>query len=140
MLEWTWQRSLLENLCKNPTWKALVSNYLELVISMDNPASHKKCTKVKMEPYRDTCYSQNVTAMCDIPFHTTANTLIYCQTGTFADETHSVKANVCTADTKYENHMDKQRYRAIRKWKRIEKGKDHSIFFFLYSLNFQINI
>lgn len=105
---------------------------------MDNPTSNKKCTKVKMEPYHDTCYSQNVTAMCDIPFHTTANTLIYCQTGTFADATHSVKANVCAADTKYENHMDKQRYRAIRKWKRIEKGKDYSFSFHI--LNFQMNI
>lgn len=124
ILELTWQRSSLENLCKSPIWKALVSNYLELPASMDNSPSHQKCTKVKMEPYLDTCYSQNnSTAMCDIPFHATANTLFYCQTGAFADTTHSVRANVCTADTKYGNHMDKQRYRTIRKWKRIEKDR-----------------
>lgn len=133
ILKPTWQRSLLGNLCKGSIWKVLVSSYLELVVSMDDPASHKKCKKVKMEPYHDRhnrCYSQNVTAMCDIPFHTTANTLIYCQTG--ADATHSVKANVCTADTKYRNHMDKQRYRTIRKWKQIGKGKNHYLSLFKY--------
>lgn len=96
---------------------------------MDKPPFHKKCTKVKMEPYLDTCYSPNNTAMCDIPFHAATDTLIYCQTGAYKDTTHSVKANVCTADTKYEmNYMDKQRYKAIRKWKRIEKGKDYFSF------------
>lgn len=126
MLKPIWQQSLLENLCKSLIWKTLVSNYPELAVFMDNPpTSHQKCTKVKMEPYLDTCYSQNNTTMCDIPFHTTANRLIYCQTDVFADGTHNVKANVCTADTKYENYMDKQRFRAIRKWKRVEKGKAH---------------
>lgn len=136
MLEPIWQQSLLENLGKSPIWKTLVSNYLELAVFMDDsPASRQKCTKVKMEPYLDSCYNQNnTTTMCDIPFHTTANTLIYCQTDAFADATH--KANVCT-DTKYESYMDKQRYKAIRKWKRIEKGKAHYLFLF-QTLNFQI--
>ncbi|XP_024882164.1 protein angel-like isoform X1 [Temnothorax curvispinosus] len=143
-LESTWQRSLLENLCKSPIWKALVSNYLALspgAVSMDNPTSHQKCTKVKMEPYLDTCYSQNNTAaMCDIPFHTATNTLIYCQTGAFSDATHSVRTNVC-ADAKYGNYMDKQRYRAIRKWKRVEKDRSSNNtedYFILKLLSFNI--
>ncbi|KAL6264812.1 hypothetical protein P5V15_004907 [Pogonomyrmex californicus] len=123
MPEQTWQRSLLENLYKNPLWKALVSHYLDLAVSMDDPASHQKCIKVKMEPYLDACLSQsNATTMCDIPFHTAANNLIYCQTGVFTDTAHSVKASVYTTDTK--KYIDnKQRYKAIRKWRRLEKDR-----------------
>lgn len=150
-LKSTWQRSFPENLQKIPIWRALLSkalisksfSRLELVTSsMDKPPFHKKCTKVKMEPYLDTCYSPNNTAMCDIPFHAATDTLIYCQTGAYKDTTHSVKANVCTADTKYEmNYMDKQRYKAIRKWKRIEKGRSSNNtedFFILKLLSFNI--
>ena len=122
-LEPTWQQLLLENLCKSPIWKALISNYLKLVVSMDNSPSRQKCTEVKMEPYFDTCYNQsNTNTMCDL-----ANALLYCQTD-FADTTHNVKANLCTADT-YGNYIDKKRYKTIRKWKRIEKGKSHSFLF-----------
>ncbi|XP_011708250.1 PREDICTED: protein angel isoform X2 [Wasmannia auropunctata] len=123
VLEPTWQRSsFLENLCRGPVWKALVSSCLELVASMDNSPSRQK---VKMEPYLDTCYGQNnASTMCDIPFHA-ANTLIYCQAGAFADTAHGVRANVCAADARYGSHMDKQRYKAIRKWKRVD-GRDRS--------------
>ncbi|KYN30433.1 Protein angel like protein 1 [Trachymyrmex septentrionalis] len=134
-LEPTWQQLLLENLCKSPVWKALVSNYLELIASMDNSPSRQKCTEVKMEPYFDTCYSQsNTSAMCDL-----ANALLYCQTG-FADTTHNVKANVCAADT-YGNYIDKKRYKTIRKWKRIEEDRSSNNmedFFILKLLSFNI--
>ncbi|XP_012063760.1 PREDICTED: protein angel [Atta cephalotes] len=134
-LEPTWQQLLLENLCKSPIWKALISNYLKLVVSMDNSPSRQKCTEVKMEPYFDTCYNQsNTNTMCDL-----ANALLYCQTD-FADTTHNVKANLCTADT-YGNYIDKKRYKTIRKWKRIEKDRPSNNmedFFILKLLSFNI--
>ncbi|KYN50202.1 PREDICTED: protein angel [Cyphomyrmex costatus] len=133
-LEPTWQQ-ILENLCKSPSWKALISNCLELAVSMDNSPSHQK-SKVHMEPYFDTCYSQsNNTTMCDL-----TNTLIYCHTS-FTEATHNVKANICTADTKYGTYIDKQRYKTIRKWKRIEKDRSSNNmedFFILKLLSFNI--
>lgn len=94
---------------------------------MDNPAaSHQKCTKAKMESYLGTCYAQNnTTTMCDVPFRTASNNLIYCQPGALTDVTHSVKANICAADTKYGNYIDKERYKTMRKWKQIGRGKDY---------------
>ncbi|XP_012539183.1 protein angel isoform X2 [Monomorium pharaonis] len=148
-LQSTWQRPFLERVCKISVWKALVSkaliykdsSYLELVAPMDNPPpSSNKCKNVKMESYLDTCYSQNSTAMCNIQFHTT-DTLIYCQTDAYTDTTHNVKANVCAAGTKCENYMDRQRYKAIRKWRRIDKGRSTNSmedFFILKLLSFNI--
>ncbi|XP_011867109.1 PREDICTED: protein angel isoform X2 [Vollenhovia emeryi] len=140
-LEPTWQ--LLGGLCKCPVWRALAPNHPELAVSMDKSPSHQKCTKVKMEPYLDTCYSQsNASAMCDIPFHATANTLIYCQTGPYADPTPSVvRNNVCAVDTRYGGYMDKQRYRAIRKWRQVEKDRSSNNmedYFILKLLSFNI--
>ncbi|KAL6430602.1 hypothetical protein ACFW04_006891 [Cataglyphis niger] len=123
MVEPLWQRLSLENLYLNPFPEALVSDYLDLAISMDNPASHQKCMKAKMESYFGTCYGQNnTTTMCDVPFHTTSSNLVYCQPGAFADVTHSVKTNVHTAETKHGNYIDKERYKIIRKWKRFGKN------------------
>lgn len=123
MVEPIWQRLSLENLYLNPFPEGFVSNYLDLAIFMD-PASHQKCTKTKMEPYLGTCYDQNNTTMCDVSFHTTSNNLIYCQPGAFTDVKHSVKSNICAADTKHGNYIDKERYKIIRKWKRIGKSKN----------------
>ncbi|KMQ88633.1 protein angel-like protein 2 protein, partial [Lasius niger] len=126
IVEPIWQRLSLENLHLNPFPEALVSDYLDLAISMDNPAaSHQKCTKAKMESYLGTCYAQNnTTTMCDVPFRTASNNLIYCQPGALTDVTHSVKANICAADTKYGNYIDKERYKTMRKWKQI--GRDYA--------------
>ncbi|XP_012222007.1 protein angel isoform X2 [Linepithema humile] len=91
---------------------------------MDNSSSHQKCTKPKMDPYHDTCYNQNnATAICDISFNSASNyNMLYHQSGTFTDK--SVKTNV--ADPKpIGNYIDKPRYKAIRKWKRL--GKERSI-------------
>ncbi|XP_011257777.2 protein angel [Camponotus floridanus] len=123
MVEPIWQRLSLENLYLNPFPEAFVSNYLDLAIFMD-PASHQKCTKTKMESYLDTCYDQNnTTTMCDVSFHTTSNNLVYCQPGAFSDITHNVKTNICAADTKHGNYIDKERYKIMRKWKRIGKNR-----------------
>jgi len=80
-----------------------------------------------MEPYHDTCYSQNnATAICDISFNSASNyNMLYHQSGTFTDKTHSVKTNVHVADTKHGNYIDKSTYKAIRKWKRLGKGKSY---------------
>ncbi|KAL0118890.1 hypothetical protein PUN28_009488 [Cardiocondyla obscurior] len=146
-LELTWQRSLLEELCvcQIPDWEALISNYLELYFaySMDNTVPQEKyMKKINMEPYSDTCYNQNnATTMCDIPFHAAPNTLFYCQTKAYTEVTHSVKANVCTGDNMYGNYMNKQRYQAIRKWRRIEKDRSSNNiedFFILKLLSFNI--
>lgn len=124
MVEPIWQRLSLENLYLNQFPEAFVSNYLDLAIFMD-PASHQKCTKTKMESYLGTCYDQNnTTTMCDVSFHTTSNNLVYCQPGAFTDVTHNVKTNICAADTKHGNYIDKERYKIMRKWKRIGKSKD----------------
>lgn len=140
MVEPLWQRLSLENLYLNPFPEALVSGYLDLAISMDNPASHQKCMKAKMESYLGTCYGQNntTTTMCDVPFHTTSSNLVYCQPGAFTDVTHSVKTNVHAAETKHGNYIDKERYKIIRKWKRFGKSKD--CYFFFQMQNFQTDI
>lgn len=83
-----------------------------------------------MDPYHDTCYSQNnATALCDISFNSASNynMLSYNihQSETFADKTHNVKANMHVADTKHGNYIDKSGYKTIRKWKRIGKGKNY---------------
>lgn len=118
MVQPIWQRFSLEHRHLHPFPEALVSDYLDyLAISMDNPASHQKCTKAKMESYLGTCYAQNnITTMCDIPFHTAPSNLLYCQSGGFADVTHSA------ADTKHGSYIDKERYKTLRKWIRV--GKD----------------
>ncbi|XP_072762720.1 protein angel [Anoplolepis gracilipes] len=124
MVEQIWQRLSLENLPLNPFPETLVSDYLDLAISMDNSAPHQKRTNAKMESYLGTCYNQNnTTTMCDVPFHTTSSNLVYCQPGAFTDVTHSVKANVCAADTMHGNYIDKERYKIMRKWKRIGKNR-----------------
>jgi hypothetical protein len=117
MLKLTWQRLLSENLRKTTTTEALVSNYLDLAASMDNSVSRQECTKAKMEPYLETCYSQNnSTTMCDIPFTSASNNMLYC-----SDSMH--RSNIRTTDIKYGN-MDKHNYKSIRKWKRLGKDKD----------------
>lgn len=124
MVQPIWQRFSLEHRHLHPFPEALVSDYLDyLAISMDNPASHQKCTKAKMESYLGTCYAQNnITTMCDIPFHTAPSNLLYCQSGGFADVTHSA------ADTKHGSYIDKERYKTLRKWIRVGKGKDTFLF------------
>ncbi|XP_029159692.1 protein angel isoform X3 [Nylanderia fulva] len=141
MVEPIWQRFSLER--RHPFPEALVSNYLDLAISMDNPASpHQTCTKAKMESYLGTCYAQNnITTMCDVPCHAASSNLIYCQPGGFTDVTRSVNADICAVDTKHENCIDKERYRTMRKWIRVGKDRLTSNlddFFILRLLSFNI--
>lgn len=122
LIEPIWQRLSLENLYLSPFPETFVSNYFDLAIFMD-PAAHQKCTKTKMESYLGTCYGQNnTTTMCDVSFHTTSNNLVYCQPGAFTDVTHSVKT-ICAADINHGNYIDKERYKIMRKWKRIGKNR-----------------
>ncbi|XP_011335312.1 protein angel isoform X2 [Ooceraea biroi] len=124
MLKLTWQRLLSGNLRKasSPATEALVSSYLDLVVPMDDPATRKGCRRARMEPYVDACYSQNTTStatVCDVPSFTSApsSNMRYC-----ADSVHRTSA--CATDIKYGNHIDKQRYKSLRKWKRL--GKDRA--------------
>ncbi|XP_014480671.1 PREDICTED: protein angel isoform X2 [Dinoponera quadriceps] len=96
---------------------------------MDNSVSLQDCKKATMEPYLDRCYSQNnAAAMCNIPFNATPGNSIYCQSHTY-DAAYSVKANVCTTAANClpgNQVLDRQRYKAIRKWKKFGKGRPNS--------------
>lgn len=94
--------------------------------SMGNPVSVQDCKKTKMDPYLNSCYTQNNTsAMCSIPFNTASDNAIYCPNDDY-DASYSVKANVCTTTANClpgNQAFDRQRYKTIRKWKKFGKGK-----------------
>lgn len=101
--------------------------------SMNNPISVKDCKRSKMDPYLSSCYSQNNTsAMCSVPFNPTLDNTLYCSSDTY-DASYSVKANVCTTTPNSlpgNQVFDRQRYKAIRKWKKFGKGKTCYFCFF----------
>lgn len=96
--------------------------------SVNNPVFNLgDCKRTTMEPYLDRCYNQNnAAAMCNVPFNATPGNSIYCPSHAY-DTAYSVKANVCTTSANClpgNQILDRQRYKAIRKWKQLEKGKD----------------
>lgn len=107
--------------------EALPSTYL--IAPMDSSVAQQECKKSKMQPYLDACYNPNNTnQMCDVPFKNAPANLMYCQSGTYTDTTHSI--NTCGINRKHRNYLDKQNYKAIRKWKQIGGGKDHLFIYF----------
>ncbi|XP_020280505.1 protein angel isoform X2 [Pseudomyrmex gracilis] len=106
---------------------------------MDSSVAQQECKKSKMQPYLDTCYNPNNTnQMCDVSFNNAPANLMYCQSGAYTDTTHSI--NTCGINRKHRNYLDKQTYKAIRKWKQIGGGRSKSMedTFLLKLLSFNI--
>lgn len=124
MLEPLWRQLLLENLPDDTVQEALASSYPKAPVSMDSSTASPVCKKSKMQPYLDTCYSQNNTnAMCDLSFNSASTNVMYCQSEAYVDTTHSI--NTCETNRKHRSYFDRQKYKAIRKWKQIGGGKDY---------------
>lgn len=122
MLELT--QSLLKNLRKSTIVPAdLLPTCHKQPVSMDDPATCQDCKKTVMEPYFNPCYSQNnATTM-----YNAMGNLIYCQTDTTNCMHNDNFANSVYLEAR--RIVEKQRYKAMRKWKRFGKGKNR---FLLY--------
>lgn len=86
--------------------------------------THQEFKKNIMEPLLDTCYDTNTNSTtCDIPYNiSNTNVVSHTGTDTMANE---MAVNSCMEHRTLQQRtiIDKQNYNAIRKWKRLGKGK-----------------
>lgn len=88
--------------------------------------THQEFNKNIMEPLLDTCYATNSnSASCDIPYNI-SNTKVVSHRASTDTMANEMAINSCmehTTTLQQRTIIDKQNYNAIRKWKRLGKGK-----------------
>lgn len=99
--------------------QTLTSSYCNLMEIMANSTAQQKCNQAAMETFLETYYNPSNT--CEIPLCFQSENL-QCENNsqTVLGTDACIETPICLKD-KYT--ADRQRYKAMRQWKRVKKGK-----------------
>ncbi|XP_066600488.1 uncharacterized protein [Prorops nasuta] len=131
MTELPWKHLLLRNLRKSPSiHEALFSTYCNLLESMADSETQQEFNKSIMEPFVDSIYTTTSTSgTWEMPCNLPTSSVVGCENDG-STITNSLDINLSRNNQKecsnsYENRYmsNKQKYKAMRKWKKIGEEK-----------------